>query len=92
MIIIRGNTKKGESLIQKASCNLGTELWHVYRSSSLAKIKAMKACKKMCAKENGTNFRIISKNTFQFSVAWDVEHGVRIETAKNSYFVVFECI
>lgn len=92
MIIIRGNTKKGDSLIQKASRNLGTELWHVYGSFSSAKREAMEDCKRMCAEENGTNFRIISKSINQFSVAWDVEQGVRIETAKNSCFVVFECI
>ena len=50
--------------------------------------------------DNGDNFRIVSHNSFQFSVAWEMDYvdsetgevsrATRIETASNSYIVLHE--
>lgn len=92
-MVISGATKKGKALLARAQYNEGTELYHVYGSISAAKMKAMERCKARCASDHGTNFHIISHNSFQFSVAWEymnAETGelmTRIETAQNAYIV-----
>lgn len=59
----------------------------------------MEECKqKYCNDKYGRYFRIISYNTFGFSVAWGTSYeidydvvvpGVHIETPSNTYDVVF---
>lgn len=95
MTTIKASTKKGLSMLDRANYNEGFKLWDVYGTVSQAKQNAWEYCYSLFCKENGsTNFRIISHNTFSFSVAWDIIDsetgeflGVRIETAQNSYFV-----
>ena len=88
MTIIKGTTKKGNDMLKRASYNEGYYLHEVYGSSSTAKNNAWDYCRQKCFTENGENFRIISHNTFSFSVAWEVEKGTRIETAQNSYLIL----
>lgn len=87
MLTIKGNTAKGQNLLARARTYKGESLHDVYTSFSRAKENAMNYCRNLCYNENGKNFHICSANTFQFSVAWEVENGVRIETGKNSYLV-----
>ena len=97
-MIVKAGTKKAENLLARANWNEGTELWQVYGNISSAKMKAMEDCKRWCHEDNGYNFRIISHNTFQFSVAWELEYvdektgevfdATRIETASNSFIVL----
>lgn len=89
MTTIKASTKKGMAMLERASYNEGFKLWDVYGTVSQAKQNAWEYCLSLCNRENGTNFRIISHNTFSFSIAWDVADGVRIETAQNSYFVQY---
>lgn len=89
MTTIKASTKKGADMLNRANYNEGFRLWDVYGTVSQAKQNAWDYCYNLCNRENGTNFRIISHNTFSFSVAWDVPEGVRIETAQNSYFVQY---
>ena len=93
MNIISGATKRGQSLLARARSNKGTELYHIYGNVSSAKMKAMEDCKRWYRETNGRNFRIISHNIFQFSVAWEYDNPetgelmTRIETASNTYIV-----
>ena len=88
MKTIKSTTKKGQSLIASAKRFDGYTLNEVYGSYSPAKYHAFVDCVYMAQAENGKNFHICSHNTFGFSVAWEVENGVRIETPKSSYFVI----
>lgn len=87
MTIINSSTKRGADMIRRASIFEGSSLHEVYSRYSAAKAESFNNCRKMCNDECGSNFRIISHNTFGYSVAWDIFNGVRIETPKNSYFV-----
>ena len=87
MLIIKADTAKGRKLLESAKVNKGESLHEVYGRYSQAKENAYNYCKELCYKENGSNFHICSSNTSQFSVVWEVADGIRIETAKNSYFV-----
>lgn len=92
--IVKGTTRRGQNLIEKASCNLGDDLYRVYNSFSMAKSSAFDDCKDMCEKDKGTNFRIISACRNNFSVAWELEYeghpATRIETYMSSYIVLRE--
>lgn len=87
MTIIKSTTKKGQTMLHNAENKEGIYLWQVYENNSRAKENAWNWCFEQCAKEGGTNFRIISHNTFSFSVAWETAEGTRIETANNSYLI-----
>ena len=93
MKFIKGSTKKGQVLLEKAEYNEGTELWQVYGRCSVQKEVAMENCRRRYAEDDGYDFRIISHNTFQFSVAWNYinretgEEMTRIETAGNTYII-----
>jgi len=89
MTIIKGTTKKGQSMIERASNYDGFRLWDVYDTFSAAKARAWDYCYEKCLAEKGESFSIISHNSFGFSVSWIVKNGVRIETPKNSYLVIF---
>lgn len=104
MAIIKGSTKRGQEMIQRAGRNLGRDLWQVYGRFSRNKVAALDHCKEMCYRSNGKNFRIISASSFQFSVAWEFmyetmdqktgeiiqEPAIQIETATNSYTVLVD--
>lgn len=89
MTVIKGTTKKGENLLNSAKNFEGFTLEEVYGRYSDNKYRAYRYCADKCMAENGHNFHICSHNTFQFSVAWEVENGVRIETANNSYLITY---
>lgn len=94
MTTIKANTKRAEQMLSRANYNEGYSITDVYGNPSQAKINAWWYCFNTCYNEDGYNFRIISHNSFNFSVAWDIVDpetdeiiGTRIETANNSYFV-----
>ena len=88
MLTIKATTKRGQNMLQSAQNFEGYTLNEVYGSYSTAKICAFYDCLTKAQAENGHNFHICSHNTFGFSVAWETEKGVRIETPKNSYLIV----
>ena len=104
MTVVKGSTKRGQNLIYRAGCDEGYYLDDVYGSVSSAKARAWRDCIDWCAETNGRNFRIISHNTFQFSVAWELdyeyvdnktgevtmERATRIETANSTYVVLLD--
>lgn len=87
--IIKGTTKKGQAMIESAKRFDGYTLNEVYGRYSTAKFHAFCDCVLKAEAEKGRNFHIISHNSFGFSVAWETEKGIRIETPKNSYLVLF---
>ena len=88
LTIIKSTTKKGAAMLNSAKTFEGYTLNEVYSSYSNAKLCAYHHCLNKAANENGHNFHICAHNTFGFSVAWETEKGVRIETPKNSYLIV----
>lgn len=89
MKTIKGTTKKGQEMLKKAVNNEGRYLWEIYDVFSKAKANALEYCFEKCFDENGTDFHICSHNTFNFSVAWEIENGMRMETAQSSYLILF---
>ena len=87
MTIIKATTKKGQTMLASAKNHEGSFLWQVYGKASQAKQNAWEWCYNRFVDEGGRNFRIISHNTFSFSVAWETDKGTRIETANNSYLI-----
>ena len=93
MAIIKGSTKRGQALLARANHFEGTDLSDVYGRYSSAKASAMRDCRLWCEEMNGYNFRIISHNTFGFSVAWNYtnketgEIMTRIETPSGTHII-----
>lgn len=95
MKVYHGSSKTGQKFIEKANNAIGYRLEDVYTTFSNEKARAYRYClEKYISDNNAANFRIISANTFQFSVAWDLLNpdtleviGVNIETANNSYLI-----
>ena len=65
LFIIHPKTKAPNPL------TIGNTLGDVYGRYSDAKADAYHACKKLCERCDGYNFRITSANTFAFTVSFD---------------------
>lgn len=90
MIIVKSNTALGRKLIEKGQRYEGVYLDQIYDHWSTAKQRAWDWCyQQYLDSEESEAFSIISHNTFGFSVSWLCKEGLRIETPKNSYLVVF---
>lgn len=87
MKTIKATTKRGQALIESAKNYQGYYLQDVYSNYSHAKAKAWNYCFEQYIKDNGTNFHICSHNSQTFTVAWETDEGMRIETAYNSYLI-----
>lgn len=91
MIVVKESTSLGKKLISMGSRYEGTNLYQIYDKWSDAKQKAFDWCyDQYLQSEEHESFSIISHNTFGFSVSWLCKEGLRIETPKNSYLVVFD--
>ena len=91
MRVVKESTALGKKLIAMGSRYEGTDLYQIYDKWSDAKQKAFDWCYEQYLQSEGHEaFSIISHNTFGFSVSWLCKEGMRIETPKNSYLVVFD--
>lgn len=91
MKIVKESTALGKKLIVSGSRNEGTQLYQIYDKWSQAKQNAFDWCyDQYLASEEHNSFSIISHNNYGFSVSWLCKDGLRIETPKNSYLVVFD--
>ena len=93
--ILKGSTKAGQSMINRASYNEGYYITDVYDRPSIYKENAWKYCfKKYQETEDSGLFRICSHNTFNFSVAWagkyNGERAIFLKTRDNSYIVLLD--
>lgn len=89
-------TAKGRALVERAKNDYGDALSNIYGRYSIGKMKAMEYCRrKYCEDDCARGFRIISYNTYGFSVAWEticeidnnIVPCVHIETPSNTYDV-----
>ncbi len=87
METIKGTTMRGKHFIMSFANSSATELRDVYGRWSDEKQNAYDDCRRMCDKENGSQFCIISAGRFTFSVGWLTNDGLRVETAKGSYLI-----
>lgn len=91
MIVVKESTALGKKLIAMGSRYEGTKLHQIYNKWSQAKQKAFDWCyEQYLESEEHEAFSIISHNAYGFSVSWLYKDGLRIETPKNSYLVVFD--
>lgn len=87
METIKPTTKTGRrylNMYDRANCET---LFQAYKTPSTNKTRADYFCRAQMAKENGHGYRVISFNTFHFSVAWKTAQGLRIETPARSILV-----
>lgn len=90
MRIVKASTPLGKRLIQTGQQCQGTFLNQVYNKWSAKKGEAWNKCYvEYCNTEGAEQFGICSHNSFSFTVSWFTPKGMRLETLKNSYLVVF---
>ena len=87
MKTINNNTKKAQAFINAYNRSSIFTLREAYANPSTAKTNADYSCRMMMQSEGGHGYKIISYNTFQFSVAWIAGNALRIETACNSFVI-----
>ena len=87
MRIIKAGTKEAQRWIISARCHQGKTLYDVYDKPSKAKIAAYDSCWASFVEEDGVDFHITSHNIYGFTVAWNINAGLRIETPHYSYLV-----
>lgn len=91
MRVVKESTALGIQLIERASRYEGTDLSQIYDKWSDEKQRAFdRRYEEYLSSEEHEAFSIISHNTWGFSVSWLCKDGLRIETPKNSYLVVFD--
>ena len=87
MKTINNNTKKAQAFINAYNRSDIFTLREAYANPSTEKTRADYSCRMMMENEGGHGYKIISYNTFQFSVAWIAGKDLRIETACNSFVI-----
>ena len=87
MKTINNNTKQAERYINAYNRSDIYSLNQAYGKPSTEKTRADYSCRMMMQEEGGHGYKIISYNTFQFSVAWISGNSLRIETAANSFII-----
>ena len=85
MKTLNNNTKKAQAYIYAYNRSDIYSLNQAYGRPSTEKTRADYFCREQMQKEGGHGYKIISYNTFQFSVAWIAGNALRIETAYNSF-------
>ena len=87
MKTINNNTKKAQAFINAYNRSSIFTLREAYANPSTEKTRADYSCRMMMQEEGGHGYKIISYNTFQFSVAWIAGNALRIETVSNSFII-----
>lgn len=90
MKVVKANSYLGKKLIKIGENWEGKFLNQIYNNYSHAKEEAWNDCYQKCIDENGEEFGICSHNVQSFTVSWFTHDGLRIETSRNSYLVVFD--
>lgn len=88
---VKASTALGKRLLAIGQQWQGTFLCQVYDKWSSEKEKAWNECyEEYCNTEGAEQFGICSHNTYSFTVSWFTPQGMRLETSKNSYLVIFD--
>ena len=91
MRVVKASTALGKKLIKIGQNWEGTFLNQVYDNWSTAKQEAWDSCyDEYCNTDGAEQFSICSHNCQQFTCSWFTPYGMRLETAYNSYLVVFD--
>ena len=91
MRVVKSSTPLGRKIVDIGTNWEGTFLNQVYDSWSDAKQKAWEKCyDEYCNTEDAHMFGICSHNSYSFTCSWFTPLGMRLETSKNSYLVVFD--
>ena len=91
MRVVKASSSLGRKLVEIGQNWEGKFLYQVYDKWSQEKENAWNACYEEYLNTPGAElFCICSHNTFQFTVSWYTPQGMRLETARNSYLVVFD--
>ena len=91
MKVVKANTALGKRLLAIGQKWEGTFLNQVYDKWSTAKQEAWDKCyDEYCCTDGAEQFSICSHNTFSFTCSWFIPEGMRLETSRNSYLVVFD--
>ena len=89
MKTIKADTKKGQYFIDAYNRATARSVTEAYNRPSTEKTRAEYFCRRAMIEEGGQGYKVISYNTFSFSCGWRNEKGIRIETACNTYQIVF---
>ena len=87
MKTLKNNSKKAQAYINAYNRSDIYSLNQAYGKPSTEKTRADYNCHMMMQQEGGHGYKIISYNTFQFSVAWIAGNALRVETACNSFVI-----
>ena len=88
---VKASTALGKRLLAIGQRWEGTFLYQVYDKWSYEKEKAWDECyEEYCNTEGAEQFSICSHNSYSFTVSWFTPQGMRLETSKNSYLVIFD--
>ena len=87
METIKHTTKTGRAYMERYNRANCETIFQAYKTPSTNKTRADYQCRQQMTKENGHGYKVISYNTFHFSVAWRTAQGLRIETPARSILV-----
>lgn len=91
MRVVKASTALGKRLVAIGQQWEATFLNQVYNKCSVAKQQAWDKCyREYCHTEGAEQFSICSHNTYSFTCSWFTPDGMRLETSKNSYMIVFD--
>ena len=91
MKVVKASTVLGKRLLAIGVKWEGTFLNQIYDKWSTAKQEAWDKCYDEYFYTYGAQqFSICSHNNFSFTCSWFTPEGMRLETSKNSYLVVFD--
>lgn len=91
MKVVKSSTALGKRLVAIGQNWEGTFLNQVYDKWSAAKQEAWdKSYEEYCNTDGAGLFSICSHNTFNFTCSWFTPEGMRLETFRNSYLIVFD--
>ena len=91
MRVVKASTALGKRLLATGQQWQGTFLNQVYDKWSYEKEQAWnKYYDEYCNTDGAEQFGICTHNSFSFTVSWFTPQGMRLETSKNSYLVVFD--
>ena len=91
MRVVKASTTLGKRLIAIGQKYEGTFLYQVYDKWSTEKQEAWDKCyDEYCETYGAQQFSICSHNNYSFTCSWFTHEGMRLETSRNSYLVVFD--
>lgn len=91
---IRAKSTLGQHFVEAYKRSTWHTLKDAYAKPSKAKQEAFEGCQQICEAENGRRLRVISRNIYGFTVAFEVQNlqgaiELRVITRYRNYLVTF---